>query len=204
MDIINKFLRRYLLSVVFITLVLLQAAAQTTMPDELLRNSLKEQLNYLEGRTKIYDNYRAIREDMFQKIKGNITDSVTKTSLTINMLNGSVAALNHTIDTLKASLETTKTSLEEVTRTKESIRLLGIEVNKAAYNSIMWLIIAVLAALLLLGFLVFKKNLYTIHHINKELVDLKGEFEAYRKSSREAREKMSKDHFNEIRKLKGG
>jgi LPXTG-motif cell wall-anchored protein len=204
MDIINKFYSRYILSAVFLTMVLFQTNGQTTMPEELLKNTLKEQLNYLEGRTKIYDNYRAIREDMFQKIKGNIRDSVTKASETILMLKQSVATLNITIDTLRASLETTNNNLQEVTRTKESIRLLGIEVNKTTYNSMMWFIIAGLTALLLLGFLIFKKNLYTIHHINKDLVELKGEFEAYRKSSREAREKMSKDHFNEIKKLKGG
>jgi hypothetical protein len=204
MDIIDKSHLRYLLTAVFMTVVLFQTKGQTTMPDVLLNNPLQEQLNYLEERTKIYENYRAIREDMFQKVKSNISDTLSKASGTIIQLKGSVAVLNHTIDTLRASLETTKTSLEEVTRTKESVRLLGIEVNKTTYNSIMWLIIAGLAGLLVIGFLVFKKNLYTIHHVNKELSELKGEFEAYRKSSREAREKMSKDHFNEIRKLKGG
>jgi hypothetical protein len=37
----------------------------------------------------------------------------------------------------------------------------------------------------------------------KEFQDLKVEFEAYRKTSREAREKLTMDHFNEIKKLKG-
>ena len=91
-----------------------------------------------------------------------------------------------------------------MTRTKNSIKLLGLEVNKLTYNSIMWLIIAGLAACLVIGFLVFKRNLYSIHHIKKELSELKEEFEAYRKSAREAREKMSMEHFNEIKKLRGG
>ena len=87
MEIINKSHRRYLLTVVFMTMVLFQAKGQTTMPDVLLKNTLKEQLNYLEERTKIYENYRAIREDMFQKVKGNITDTLSKTSATIIILN---------------------------------------------------------------------------------------------------------------------
>jgi hypothetical protein len=45
---------------------------------------------------------------------------------------------------------------------------------------------------------------YSIHHLNKDLSDLKNEFEAYRKSAREAREKMSMEHFNEMKRLKGG
>jgi hypothetical protein len=37
----------------------------------------------------------------------------------------------------------------------------------------------------------------------KELKELKAEFEEYRQKSRIEREKVSMDHFNEIRKLKG-
>jgi hypothetical protein len=205
MEKFNKSLLRSLLTAVFLAVILFQVNGQTTsMPDVLLKNNLKEQLNYIEERTKIYENYRAIREDMFQKVKGNITDTLARAHVSISLLNGSIAVLNHTIDSLRTGLGTIKVSLEEITRTKNSIRLLGIEVNKTAYNSIMWLIIVGLAAILVIGFLIFKRNLYSIHTINKELSDLKVEFEVYRKSAREAREKMSMDHFNELRKLRGG
>ena len=189
---------------VFLVVVLFKLSGQTSMPDVLLKNTLKEQLKYLEERTKIYENYRAIREDMFQKVKGNISDTLTKAYGKINQLNGSVSVLNHKIDSLSTDLETTMASLEDMTRTKNSIRLLGMEVNKLTYNSIMWLIITGLAAFLVIGFLVFRRNLSVIHNINKELSELKDEFQAYRKSARETREKMSMDHFNEIKKLRGG
>jgi hypothetical protein len=204
MEIINKFYRSFFLSAVFLVVVLFKANGQATMPDVLLKNTLKEQLNYLEERTRIYENYRAIREDMFQKLKGNISDTIAKTYGMISMLNGSVSELNRTIDSLRTDLEDTKNSLEQMTRTKNSIRLLGVEVNKITYNSIMWLIIIGLGAFLVIGFLVFRRNLSAIHNINKELSELKDEFQAYRKSAREAREKMSMDHFNELKKLRGG
>jgi len=174
------------------------------MPDVLLKSTLKEQLNYLEERTKIYENYRAIREDMFQKVKGNISDTLMKTYGTFNLLNLSVSGLNHTIDSLTSDLETTKARLEDATRTKNSIRLLGLEVNKLTYNSIMWLIITGLAAILVIGFLVFRRNLSVIYNINKELSEMKEEFQSYRKNARETREKMSMEHFNELKKLRGG
>jgi uncharacterized membrane-anchored protein YhcB (DUF1043 family) len=204
MEIINKFCRGALLTIVFLAVLLFRLKGQSTMPEVLLKNSLKEQLNYLDERTKIYEYYRAIREDMFQQVKKNITDTLTNTYAMINTLNNSVSGLNLKIDSLNSVLVTTKASLEEMTRTKNSIRLLGIEVNKLTYNSIMWLIIAGLATCLAIGFLAFKRNLISVHNSNKELSDLKEEFQAYRKSSREAREKMSMDHFNEIRKMKGG
>ncbi len=79
---------------------------------------------------------------------------------------------------------------------------MGIEV-KTADNAVMWTIIAVLAGILAVGFLVFKRNHVVTTHTKKEIEDLKREFEAYRKASREAREKMSMAHFNELKKLRG-
>jgi len=191
-----------ILAVVVISVT--KVTGQVTMPDVLLKNSLKEQLNYIEEHTRIYDSYRAIREDMFQKLKGNTSDTLTSLNSKITGLNKTVYVLNRTIDTLKTNLASTQTRLEGMTGTKNSIRVAGIEVNKATYNKMMWTILAGLIAALLVGFLLFKRNLSVLSDTKKEFQELKVEFEAYRKSSREAREKLTMDHFNEIKRLKGG
>jgi hypothetical protein len=53
------------------------------------------------------------------------------------------------------------------------------------------------------GFLAFRRNISVTTETKKELEDLKNEFEEYRTKSRIEREKMSLDHFNEIKRLKG-
>jgi predicted nucleic acid-binding Zn-ribbon protein len=179
-------------------------AGGQALPDVFLKNSLKEQMNFLDEHTKIYDNYRAIREDMFQKIKGNVSDTLSSVESKITGLNKTRYSLNLTIDSLKKNLELTKTNLDEMTRTKNSIRIIGMQVNKSAYNNVMWIIVGGLVAVLVIGFLIFKRNLSAIFNTKKEYDDLKNEFDAYRKTSREAREKMTMDHFNEIKRLKSG
>ena len=191
----------FILTILAITIF---KAGGQALPDVFLKNSLKEQLNYLDEHTKIYDNYRAIREDMFQKIKGNVSDTLSSIENKIAGLNKTENSLNRTIDTLKRNLEFTKTNLDEITRAKNSISVIGMKVNKSAYNNIMWTILGGLIAALVVGFLVFKRNLSAIFNTKKEYEDLKNEFEVYRKTSREAREKMTMDHFNEIKRLKGG
>jgi len=193
---------RYLLISSMLFLAFINVKGQTTMPDVLNKNSMKEQLNYIEEKTRIYENYRAIREDMFQKLKGNISDTLSSANKKISVLKNTTSALNNTIDSLKTLYVTTNTNLENVTRSKNSIKVLGIEVNKQSYNTFMWTIVAGLIAVLVLGFLVFKRNMAITHNTKKELLDLKNEFEAYRKTTREAREKMSMAHFLELQKLK--
>ncbi len=183
--------------------VTFKAESQTTMPEILSKGTLKEQMDYINEKTRIYEEYRAIREDMFQKIRGNSIDSLKAAKNVITGFRKNVNNLNTTIDSLNTSLETVKTNLDQMTKSKNSISLMGIEVNKTAYNAVMWIIIAVLAGILAVGFLVFKRNHVVTTHTKKEIEDLKREFEAYRKASREAREKMSMAHFNELKKLRG-
>jgi len=170
----------------------------------LLKGTLREQMQYLQEKTRIYEDYRAIREDMFQKIKNNSLDSLMAAKKEIIRLEDLTAGLELKIDTLNRSLETVRQDLDTMTKTKNSIRLLGINVNKAAYNAVMWIIIAILAGLLTIGFLIFRRNFSVTIHTKKEFEDLQKEFEAYRKASREAREKMSMAHFNELKKIRGG
>ena len=195
---------RTLLKIILLLLFIYNASGQSPMPDELLKKPIQEQLKYIQWRTKIFDNYRAIREDMFQKLMGNISDTITVAFNSINTLTSTVSELETRVDSLTTTLETTKTSLEDALRTKNSIKILGSEVNKLTYNTIMWLIIAGLTVILVIVLLSYKRSMAMTHHTVKELEELKDEFQAYRKTAREAREKMSMDHFNELKKLKGG
>jgi len=195
-------LRCILILAVLITTVL-KVTGQGTMPDALVKSSLNEQFKYLDEHTKIYENYRAVREDMFQLTKKNVSDTLSLLNTKIAGLNKTARTLNQTIDTLRKDLGSTKSSLEATTKSKNSISVMGLEVNKAAYNRIMWTILFGLVAALVAGFLVFKRNLTIISNTKKEFQELKDEFETYRKTSREAREKMTMAHFLEMKKLKG-
>jgi len=181
-----------------------RGSCQNTIPEILDKGTLTEQIKYIEERTLIYENYRAIREDMFQKIKNNAVDSLNKAKSSIMGLVGLTGDLNYRIDSLKSSLNATKEELKEISRTKNSISVIGIQLDKIKYNSIMWTLVVSLVALLVIGYLTFKRNLSITFNTKKELKELREEFEEYRKKSRLEREKMSMDHFNAMKKLKGG
>jgi len=198
-----KKLQYRLISIIALALLMFNISyAQRPLPDELLNNTIEEQINYLEERTRIYENYRAIREDMFQKINSNVMDSLTAYKAEIVDLNATIRALNKTRDDLNESLEETKASLDEMTRTKNAISLFGLEVNKIVYNTIMWTVIGALLILLVIGFIAFKRNRIITVKTREEINELKDEFEEYRQTSRLAREKMTMEHFKEIQKLK--
>jgi len=198
-----KIIKRLLFAVTTIMFTAVLATSQTTMPDVLLKGTLDEQLNYLDEKTRIYENYRAIREDMFQLVKKNASDSLSGAMSRIDGYILQSGKLNFRIDSLNNLLSSARENLNEAVRTKNSIKVLGINLNKHAYNTVMLLIAGVLGFLLITGFLSFRRNLTVTSNLKKELEDLRAEFEEYKKKARLEREKMSKDHFNEIRRLKG-
>jgi hypothetical protein len=187
-------------SVIFFTVV--TAIGQTAMPNELSTSPIQEQINYIEKHTRIYEDYRAIREDMFQKINRNFMDTLKVEKGRVTTLKDLTSDLNRKTDSINALLNTTRVSLKEVTTTKNNIRLLGVQMNKGTYNTIMWTIVGGLAFILALGFLVFKRNLKVLLRTDKDLKELKDEFAAYKQSSRLAREKVEMDLFRANQKLK--
>jgi hypothetical protein len=199
----NKRVLKYALITIMLLLSASTLICQTTIPEILQKGRLNEQFDYLEERTRIYENYRAIREDMFQLVKKNSSDSLATARKSINSYIIQARDLNSQIDSLDKLLASTRDELNEAVRTKNSIKLLGINVNKHSYNTIMWIITGFLGFLLVSGFIAFRKNISVTSKTKKELEDVKDSFEEYKKKTRLEREKISKEHFDEIRKLKG-
>jgi hypothetical protein len=195
---------RFAIVIIMVSGLSLRGESQSNIPDELLKSTLKGQMDYIQGKTRIYEDYRAIREDMFQLIKRNSLDSLKMAMNQISSLKGVAASRNFTIDSLNSSLISTGKKLEEMSNTKNSISIFGIEIRKNTYNAIMWLTIAILAGSLVAGFLSYKRDRIVTMHTKRGYEDLKKEYDAYKKASREAREKMSMTHFNEMKKLRTG
>lgn len=180
-----------------------RGTSQTAIPEILYKGTLSDQMLLIENRTAIYQDYRAIREDMFQLIKKNAVDSLMKAKNQIIESSKINTNLIAEIDSLENILNIAKEDLSNMTSTKNAISFLGININKNVYNSIMWIIVAALVFLLTVGYLAFKRSFITTRNTKAELADLRKEFDEYRNKSRLEREKMSMDHFKEVQKLKG-
>jgi len=199
----NQIRLKYLLLFTVLSFAVTMASGQTRLPEELNTSTIREQINYVSDKTRICEDFRAIREDMYRKLTGNILDTLAAEKGRVTALKNMTSALNGKNDSLSVLLTSTRTSLEEVTATKNKISVIGLEINKGAYNTILWTIVGGLLLLLVIGFLIFKRNLVVLQSTEKDLKELKEEFAAYKQSSRIAREKVEMDLFRANQKLKG-
>jgi hypothetical protein len=176
--------------------------AQFTPPEILDSATLEGQFNYLQERTRIYNDFRAIREDMFQKIKKNSLDSLNGAMLEISRLNSELEERDVEIEILNTDLTRARRERDQAIRTKDSFSFLGLQVQKLLYNTIMWIIVLGLALVGTVLFLMFKRSHVVTTQTKKELDAIRDEYEEYRKNSREKYEKLVISHHNEIMKLK--
>ncbi len=202
---INLEIRRVILLVMTAFICLPgQISGQPAMPEILETGTLEEQFGYIEERTQIYNNFRAIREVMFQRLRSNSLDSLDDAGFRIEVLNADLENRNAKIDSLGVLLENVRGDLDLAVRNRDSIAFLGMPMHKTGYNFLVWSIIAGLSFLLVAGGLTFLRNRNVLVNTLNEIEELREEYESYRKNSREKREKMTMEHFNEIKKLREG
>jgi len=164
--------------------------------------SIQDQMEYIYEKTRIYNDYRAIREDIFQKLKGNVGDTLTALKLEVARLNSTLTEENTQIETLNTELASTKDERDDAIRNKDSFSLLGILMHKTLYSTIMWLIILGLAVFAAILFIMFRRAHVVTSHTKHELLSVQEEFDQYRKTAREKYEKLVVSHHSEIMKLK--
>ena len=174
-----------------------------TMPEVFTEGTLSEQYEYLHQRTNIYNDFRAIREDMFRRIRRNSLDSLNNAYDQINQLNQQIVLHVQQIGNLEAEANQANEERDIAIKERDSLFLFGIPMSKVFYNSLLWSLILGLSVVLVLTAILFKRANAIAREKTNNLRELQTEYDEYRKSSRERFEKQSIDHFNELKRLKG-
>lgn len=164
--------------------------------------TVEAQLEYVIDDANVYNEYKVIKIPYIQKLKKNIRDSLHAVHKENAQYKAAVSEKNKTIDTLQAQLQKTKTELTEAIRTKNSLSILGIQLDKTYYNSLMWIIILALGGLLGFGVVLYKRNNSITVKTKNELNELKSIHDEYRNKARMDKEQMVVKHYDEVKKLK--
>ena len=89
-------------------------------------------------------------------------------------------------------------TLKATIKEKNTLRLLGMPMDKSAYNSIMWTLVAGLAFTVVLFIILYKRSHAITSETHKDLEEVKSEFEAFRKRALEREEGIVRRYHNEI------
>ena len=187
----------------FISSAVLGQESETNAPKPSLNNgTIESQFDYLYRKSSSYQEYKVVKKTFYQKIKGNVLDSMQALKKDLVDTKKLVEVQGNEIKSLKSDLLTTNDNLVSVTKEKDDIKFLGMPMTKASYNSLLWTIIFGLVALLL--FFIFRfKSSNTITVQSKNLLnDTEKEFEAYKAKALEREQKVRRELQDELNKQK--
>lgn len=174
---------------------------QNNSPKPSLDNgTIESQFDYLYRKSSSYQEYKVVKQTFYYKIKKNVLDS-------LNVLKNELASTKQVVETqnievneLKGALKTTNDNLTNVTKEKDNIKLLGISLTKASYNTILWSIITGLVLFLLFFIYRFKNSNSITKQANKSLAEIEEEFFAFKTIALEREQKVRRELQDEINK----
>ncbi|RKF04646.1 hypothetical protein C8N26_0031 [Tenacibaculum lutimaris] len=187
--------------IAFIFIFTQSIIAQENLPEQ--PNTVENQFNELYKKSNNYQIYKVIKKNEYLRLQKSILDSikVIKTDaaskqVKINEQQKSITELQTKIDTLNTDLAT---SIGK----EDAISFIGIPLDKATYNTIVWgIIFSLLAGL---AFFIYRFNNSNV--VTKEtkslLADTEEEFEQYKRKSIEKEQKLRRQLQDEINKQRG-
>ena len=179
-----------------------QVEEQTGPKPSLDNGTIESQFDYLYRKSSSYQEYKVVKKTFYQKIKGNVLDSMQALKKDLGDTKKLVEVQGNEIKSLKADLLTTNNNLTSVTKEKDNIKFLGIPMTKSAYNSLLWTIIFSLIALLLFFIFRFRSSNSITVQARDLLSDTEKEFEAYKAKALEREQKVRRELQDELNKQK--
>lgn len=170
--------------------------------NEINKLSLLEQFEYTYKKSGTYQTYKVVPKNLFFKLKRNVMDSVTSLQNELKTNDKIITDQKIALKKVNLLLEESNEKIEELTKEKERISFLGIPLKKGMYNTLLFMIIIILASFL--GFFIFKfKNSNQItQKAKKDLNELNNEFEKHRTKALEREQKVRRELQNYINKNK--
>ena len=160
---------------------------------------LKKSGKFIDERRQ---EYRVVKSFWLTDLKSHVLDSIK--GIQKNLVNSQITlkAQAQEISDLKTSLDSTQSTLDKTKNEKDNMSMLGTQMSKDGYRTIMWSIIGTLFALLLFFIYKFKNSNTITKDAKRVLSDLEDEFEEHRKIAVEREQKVRRQLQDEINKQK--
>ena len=193
----------------FISIIAVAQDVQNTEPKASLNSgTIESQFEYLYKKSPKWTDprtgqqYRTIKVNNLFLFRNNVYDSLKQASKRFAISQSTIKNQNTRIDSLKVQLASTSENLTTVTKEKDSIKLFGLQLSKAGYNSLLWTIIAALTALLVLFISRFKRSNAITIETKKDKAEIEQEYDDHKQRALEREQKIRRELQDELNKQK--
>lgn len=164
--------------------------------------TIKEQFDYMMTKSNRYEDKKIIKIKSLNKFQSNVSDSLALVKKKLVDSKSVVNSQNTELTSLKNELQTVKDQLEETVNSKNSMSLLGMQLPKSTYNTIMWVLILISLLVAAVCFFLFKRSHVVTVETKETLEDVREEFDTHRKNALVREQKLARKLQDEVIKNK--
>lgn len=160
-----------------------QVSSETTIDEnfqELITNS-----NNFKG-------YKVVDTEQLTTLQKLTSNRITELKEEIAASKQAAEAQEQKMAELRAEVESMEARLAEVSQEKDSINVLGMQLSKSSYTTVMWSIVGLLLAALVFFIIRFKRSHIHTTEARKNLAELEKEFDAYRVKALEKEQRLGR------------
>jgi hypothetical protein len=179
------------------SLSFLHAQANAEKPS-LDKSSIEGQFTYVYQQSSDFEDYKMVKKWWITRLKTHVLDTMKLIEGQLLATQKMMVTKDARIDSLNKALASNNANLGSAMKEKNTLHFLGIPMDKTAYNSILWTIIAGLTAALVIFILMYKRNHVVTNQTRTDLEDVKAEFESFRKRALEREEGIVRKYHNEL------
>lgn len=169
---------------------------------KLQEGPIQEQFEFILKNSNKYQDYKVVKRTWIEKLQKNVADSIHAIRKDFDTEVVKVATQQSEIEKLKADLTAVNQKIEDLNTEKDNMSLLGIQLSKASYQTLMWGIIAVLTILWLFFTYKFKLSNTITKAAKEKLAETEEAFEEHRKRALEREQQVRRKLQDEINKNK--
>lgn len=175
-----------------------QKVNEAISPDQ--NYTLQERYRILRDNSPTYNEYKEIKGYLLENWWKIVTDSVDAQKQQIRLANAKIKELENEIKKVQAAMKEKDESMADMIHDSSHIEVLGIDMQKGFFITLVSVTIGALIALIVIGSLRMK----WMHSEMKEKIDLANqlgkEFEEYKRNALDKQMKLSRELQNERNK----
>ncbi|MDN3669871.1 hypothetical protein QWY93_11100 [Echinicola jeungdonensis] len=170
-----------------------QNATEEAQPANSLNSgTIESQFDYLNNISNDYQEYKVVKKNHLERLKGHVLDSLRVFKEEIIQKNGQIKEQQASIDELNTGIQNTEQKLQEALEIKDSFSFLGMNIHKGTYTTMMWGLVAGLSITLLYFIYRYSKSFKVIAETQKTLSETREEFDQHRKNTLERERKLKR------------
>lgn len=165
----------------------------TAAQNSLRSGTITSQFDYIYRVSNNFQEYEVVKKSNLEQLKANVLDSIQSINAQLAQIKASQAGHADTLTALTAQMNQAIADKEAAIEAQDSFSFLGINIQKSVYSSMMWTIVAALAAALAFFAVQYFRSFGRIKKAEKDLLEVQEEFEQHRKNTLERERKLKRE-----------